>query len=228
MIEQKQSPQRDNSLKWIIAAIAGIGFLVWIASLGGTNTDAVSSSAPQSTEANNTLESTEAELRPPQPMPFDGSAAQRGYRQFQMIAAAHVPGSSEIFSRNCYEAVGKPIDWHQLDRCGAYDALAVRWTEENDDVAGNDDLTYFQSEAAATRYLQAATAGGLAAGQADARWATLQSMALKARLAKRTTEPAVVPMDPDQGADEASPTDDGDSDDGVSDGNAVDPTTQSE
>lgn len=102
-----------------------------------------------------------------------------------MVAATAVPGGSEIFSRNCYEALGKPLDWYQLDRCGAYDALAARWTDENSDVAGQDDLTYFQSETAATRYLHAATAGGLSAADADNRWEALKAMALKAHSPRR-------------------------------------------
>lgn len=207
MIEQKRSPQSDNSFKWILAAIVGIGFLVWVVSLGGTNTDAVSTGTPQTTDAKPALESSQAALTPAQPMPLDRSAAQRGYRQFQVIAAAHVPGGSEIFSQNCYEALGKPFDWHQLDRCGAYDALAVRWTEENDNVAGNDDLTYFQSETAATRYLQAATSGGLPADVADTRWAALQNMALKARLSEEAASSEAATKDTDQDANEVAPAD---------------------
>lgn len=220
MIEPKQSPQGHNPLKWIFAVVLGFGLMVWVANLGRTNTVASSTSTPQSTEINSTLGSTEAALTPVPPLTLDPSAAQRGYRQFQIIAAAHVPGGSEIFSQNCYGALGKPFDWHQLDRCGAYDALAARWTEENDSVAGNDDLTYFQSEAAATRYLRAATSGGLPADQADSRWAALQRMARKARLVKKATEPEVAPVDTDQDGNKATPTDDGGSNEG--DGKAVD------
>ena len=221
MIEPKQSPPSDNPLKWILAAVLGIGSVVWVANLGSTNNAASSASTPQSIDSNSTLESTEATLTPAPPLPLDPSAARRGYGQFQMIAAAHVPGGSEIFSQNCYDALGKPFDWHQLDRCGAYDALAARWTEENDSVAGNDDLTYFQSEVAATRFLKAAASGGLPADQADIRWATLQSMALKARLVEKAAEPEAATMDADQDGDETTPSDNSGSH-GV-DSNATDP-----
>jgi hypothetical protein len=112
-----------------------------------------------------------------------------------MVAAEHVPGSSEIFSRNCYEALGKPFDWHQLDRCGGYDALAVRWTEMNEDTAGQDDLSYFQSETAATRYAQAALTGGLKVEEADQRWSAIQKIAAKSRLAAPKPPEVVLPPD---------------------------------
>lgn len=209
MIEEKQSPQGDSPFKWILALIVGIGFFVWLANRADTNTSASSTSNLQSTKTESTLENSQAALTPAQPLPLDPTAARRGYEQFRMIAAAHVPGASEIFSQNCYEALGKAFDWRQLDRCGAYDALAVHWTEQNDSIAGNDDLTYFQSETAATRYLQAATSGGLPAGQADTRWAALQSTALKVRLEKKAARPEATPPDGDQNADEVPPAHDG-------------------
>jgi len=224
MIEQDRSSQGGNPLKWILAAAGGIGFVAWMANLDSKSATVATTPSAQSSETNSTLESSEAALSPPPPLPLDQSAARRGYAQFRMIAAAQVPGGSEIFSQNCYDALSKPFDWHQLDRCGAYDALAVRWTEDNDGAAGNDDLTYFQSETTATRYLNAATSGGLPADQADVRWAALQTMADKARLATKAAEPQAAPMDTDKDGDDVARAGDGSSDAG--NGVAPDPAKQ--
>jgi hypothetical protein len=159
---------------------------------------------------------------PVSPLPLDKSAAQRGYAQFRLVAASHVSGGSEIYSENCYAALRQPFDWHQLDRCGAYDALAVRWTEQNDSVAGNDDLTYFQSEAAATRFLRTATSAGLAADQADQRWATLQKMALHVRIPTSAPLAAGSSSVDDGVSDEDNATVKNSTDD-ANDANVVDP-----
>jgi hypothetical protein len=223
MNEQKQGAQGKDSIKWIFGTILGIGVLIWVASLSstGVNTDTNSVSGLQST--NSDSGATQASPTPEAPLPLDPSAAKLAYRQFKTIAAAQVPGGSEIFSENCYAALGKPFDWHQLDRCGAYDALAVHWTEENEAVAGNDDLTYFQSETAATRFLQAATSGGLPADQADIRWAALQSMAAKAHIPTKSQNSG----DSSQGAGGLD-THDANPSNGEGDGNTLEPSLNSD
>jgi hypothetical protein len=182
-----------NGFGWVLAGIAGIGLIAWISSGSNTNSSATTTTA--SNDAAD-LENAEANLSTPTPappMPLDVSAAQRGYAQFRKLSSLGGDGSAQIYSRNCYDLLRKTFDWHQLDRCGGFDALASRWADEGDSVDG-DALTYFQSEAAATRYLQVASANGLPATEADQRWAKLQSMAQKTRL---SSAPKMVlePMD---------------------------------
>lgn len=172
----------DARLGCILAVIVGIGLLFWATS----QKDLGTTPPPVTGDAGGNLALVEQPETASPPLPLNPRAARRGYAQFQKLAAASVPGSSEIFSRNCYEALAKPFDWRQLDRCGAFDALAARWTTENEDVAGEDDLAYFQSETAATRFLQAATGAGLPAQAADERWASLQAMAGRIHLARKS------------------------------------------
>jgi len=171
-----------NRFGWILAGIVGIGIIAWIGS-SGTNT---TTSAPTTTSPDNAvgLEDAEANLSvaaPAPPMPLDVSSAQRGYAQFRKLSTLGADGSAQIYSRNCYDALGKAFDWHQLDRCGGFDALATRWTDEGQGV-DMGALSYFQSETAATRYLQVASANGLPPTDADQRWAKILSMAQKTRL----------------------------------------------
>jgi len=203
MPEAQPSSTIDKNFGCILAAFIGIALLVWFANSGSSNSSASSNSSDPTATAN--LEEPEVAVATP-PLPLDPGAALHGTAQFKMVAAEHVPGSSEIFSRNCYEALGKPFNWHQLDRCGGYDALAVRWTEMNEDTAGGDDLSYFQSEAAATRYTKAAIAGGLKAEGADHRWSTIQKIAAKSRLAVPKPPPEALAQ-PD-GNNEQNPSDD--------------------
>ncbi|MFL6546495.1 MAG: hypothetical protein ACJ8LM_15135 [Candidatus Udaeobacter sp.] len=198
MAELKPGKQNGSQFGCLAAGILGVGFLLWAVGQKDAGTSALNSASAYDGNLSTTAEATAS---PQPPAPLDVRAARRAFGQFRMVAAAHVPGSSEIFSQNCYEGLTKPISWYELDRCGAYDALAVRWVQENDSTAGNDDLTYFQSETAATRYLQEATRGGLLADQADTRWATLQSMALKTTLVRQAAAPVEAtppPMNDDE------------------------------
>ena len=168
-------------LGWILAAGLGFGFLIWVASAndsGSSANNTMNADMNVAVDAN-----TATEAAPTAPLPLDVSAAGRGYGQFRLVSAVHDSASPQIYSRNCYDALGKAFDWHQLDRCGGFDALAARAIEQ-DDSADDDEVTYFQSEAAATRFLQAATTAGLDTTEADERWSKLQQMALKAKLPK--------------------------------------------
>lgn len=120
------------------------------------------------------------------PLPMDASAVQRGASQLRLVASLDLPGSRQIFSQNCYDALAKQFDWHQLDRCGGFDALAVRWIEQSTSLT-EGELEYFQSEAAATRFLTAATTNGLAGSDADIRWAALASSTRKLALPRQAT-----------------------------------------
>ena len=149
----------------------------------------------------------EASVQPGEPLPLDASAVNRGAGQLKIVASLDLPGSRQIFSQNCYDALSKTFDWHQLDRCGGFDALAVRWIETN--TASEGEAEYFQSEAAATRFLSAATANGLVGGEADVRWANLEASVRKVVLPR---PPAVANGDSDTDVAMDGETSEGDGD----------------
>jgi len=115
------------------------------------------------------------------PIPLDASAVVRGGSQLRLVASLDLPGSRQIFSQNCYDALAKAFDWHQLDRCGSFDALTVRWSDQSTSLTA-EELEYFQSETAAMRYLTIAISNGLAGHDADMRWASLETVANKLNL----------------------------------------------
>jgi len=196
-----QPPDKSaNRSGWILAGIVAIGVIVWISS--STNTTTTATSATPSSNSDAGLEGAAANLTttaPAPPVPLDVRAAEHGHTQFRKLSVLGADGSAQIYSRNCYDSLSKSFDWHQLDRCGGFDALATRWTDESDSV-DSDALTYFQSETAATRYLQVASANGLPATDADQRWARIQAMAQKTRLGS-APKVAIEPMDNDTEAD---------------------------
>lgn len=165
--------------------IMGLIVVLFVGASSCSKGDDQSSSWATDGNYEQTAENLEAATEATAPLPMDPSAVRRGASQLKLIASLDLPGSSQIFSQNCYDALAKAFDWHQLDRCGGFDALAVRWTEQSATV-GESELEYFQSEAAATRYLTIATTNGLAGSEADIRWSNLESAARKLPIPKRT------------------------------------------
>ena len=188
-----QSDQTGSSgLGWLAVLVIIVIFL--LATCGrkeASNTDSnLVPAAPESLVVNDVAA---AALEPPSPL--DMSAVKRGYGQWRLVAKVKLADSSEVYSRNCYEALEKTFDWHQLDRCGGFDALATRWVDES--TSSTDaELTYFQTETTATRYLAAATAHGLPADQADLRWATLEAV-VKAVKLPSAAAPAITATETD-------------------------------
>ena len=173
-----QSQQTGGSgLGWIAGLIiAGILLL----GMCGKN-ETASSDDNLVTADSGSLVVNEAAPTAEPPAPLDMSAVKRGNGQWRIVAKTQLADSSEIYSRNCYEALGRAFDWHQLDRCGGFDALAARWVDEIESST-EAELSYFQSETTASRYLAAATSHGLPPDQADVRWAKLQAAAKAAKL----------------------------------------------
>lgn len=96
-----------------------------------------------------------------------------------------------IYSQNCYDALTHDFTWSKLDRCGAVDLLSVRAASSLDAEGLGAEVTYFESEAAAGRYLAAATKAGQDAAAADARLEELRRLTDRAILPVR--KPVVTP-----------------------------------
>jgi hypothetical protein len=177
-----QQPQGSGAkwLGWGVAGIVGLGILASISSEPSpkplTNLSAQSDGTGES--ANEAEQASPAEL--------DAQAMNKGARQFKMVAKLNLPGSSLIFSQNCYDSLDKSFDWKQLDRCGGFDELAARWAEESDQPT-SEELTYFGREQAATRYLAAATTHGLETSDADKRWERIGSAVAKLSLPRHAS-----------------------------------------
>ena len=166
------APDQDSgkTLGWIIAGVIGFGVIASIVGSGNGRpaADPIASSDYE-TAADNLL----APAQPETPIPLNKIAVKRGQTQMKLVAGLDLSGAAKIFSQNCYDALSRKFDWHQLDRCGGFDATAGRWTEDHIAVT-TAEADWFQSESAAARYLSAATSNGLPPSEADNRWEAIE------------------------------------------------------
>jgi hypothetical protein len=95
-----------------------------------------------------------------------------------------------IYSQNCYDGLAHSFTWAKLDTCGAFDMLAVRSIADAATTSLVNEAGYFQSEAAAGRYISAATAAGAPADGADTRLSALQTRVGQASLVGRRSPSA--------------------------------------
>jgi len=91
-----------------------------------------------------------------------------------------------IYSQNCYDSLTREFTWAKLDRCGAFDLLSVRSLDAEADTPTSES-SYFASEAAAGRYLAAATKAGEKPENADVRLEDLQKRISNIRAVKPVT-----------------------------------------
>jgi hypothetical protein len=140
-----------------------------------------STSAPDNYEQ--AADNLEAAPEVAEPASLNAVAVRKGSAQLRLITSIDLPSAPQIFSKNCYDALSKRFNWTQLDRCGGFDAAAVRLMEVGAFTSGLE-AEYFESETAAGRYLTAATGNGLAASLADERWAALEGLARRVAPAK--------------------------------------------
>jgi len=126
---------------------------------------------------------------PPPPEPLNAASVNRGIVHLRLAVSAEGFPGAMIYSQNCYAALGREFSWAKLDQCGGLDMLAVRSIANADTAALTSEPAYFQSEAAAGRYLAAATGAGEAASEADQRLSQLQARTAHARLVGRRPPP---------------------------------------
>lgn len=158
---------------WVIGGVIGLALVASQCSQTPATTSNSQVSSDVSVEASN---STAVEISVP--VSLDQSAIKRGAAQFRLVAATGIDDAAQIYSQNCFDVLEEVFDWHQLDRCGGFDMVAVRWAESDSD-ASVGAVTYFGSEAAAGRYLAAATTNGQNPTDADLRFEQLRASAGK-------------------------------------------------
>jgi len=117
--------------------------------------------------------------------PISEAGVKQGLAQLRLSEKAESLSGAMIYSQNCYDALSHAFSWTKLDSCGAADLLAVRTVPEIDTAPLDAELKYFGSEAAAGRYLAAATGAGEPADEADRRLSQLQARVGRAPLPVR-------------------------------------------
>lgn len=132
-----------------------------------------------------------AAQKPPSPEPLSAAGVARGTAHLRQVFAAESFSGAMIYSQNCYDALGHEFSWARLDRCGAFDALAVRSAADADMTGFDNEAAWFQSEVAAGRYLSAATGAGEAADEADQRLSNLQTKVARSKAIGLRQGPAV-------------------------------------
>lgn len=157
------------------ALVAGIIFL-FVATRGCSNGN---DSSPQA--AANLMSSNISAAVAAQPArtvePVDVAAAARGFAHLRLAMRAEGFPGAMIYSQNCYDALSRTFSWSGLDRCGGFDMLTARAADDADLSSFPAESGYFAGEAAAGRYLAAATGAGEETGEADARLETLRKRA---------------------------------------------------
>lgn len=129
---------------------------------------------------------TPAAIEPLNPVSMSTGAA-----HFRLAMAAEGISGAMIYSQNCFDALGQDFSWDKLDRCGGFDMLAAKTAEQTEFMGLDNEVAYFQSEAAAGRYLAAATSAGETPERADQRLVDLQSRISRMRPVITASESAL-------------------------------------
>lgn len=138
------------------------------------------SSKPQNASAisnnllDSNLKSAVAAQTPPPVEPLSLKRVKAGQSDFKVADAAEGLSGDMIYSQNCYDALSTEFSWSGLDTCGAFDMRAVASADDADSTLLGKEVAYFEAEAAAGRYLAAATGAGENPDKADQRLSKLQ------------------------------------------------------
>ena len=112
----------------------------------------------------------------PKPQALSTRSAREGIAHFRKVASTSLEGSARLYSLNCYAGLEKAFTWSSLDRCGSFDEIAVQIADRGTGYFTAEERSYFGPEAAAQRYLTAATTAGLSGEEADLRFEKLQAI----------------------------------------------------
>jgi hypothetical protein len=180
-------PQGQGSGKGIAAVVGVILLLGYFAGRERTSSSSEYQSparpmSPMTTSNNSApVEMQYQELQP--------GSAQRGHAHFRLVTQIEGLTGARIYSENCYAALARNFSWNKLDQCGAADLAASRLAASAFSDASAPDLSHFEPETAAARYLSAATGAGASAEVADQRLSALQRL-VERRQVERSTKAA--------------------------------------
>lgn len=125
---------------------------------------------------------------PSPPEPLSSAGVRRGVSRISIAAKEDLAGEM-IYSQNCYDSVARTFSWRKLDECGGFDAEASSTLGDGEPAGAEKEVAWFDTEAAAGRYLKAAVAAGLDTDAADLRLSALQAKVN----AQRQVRPEVAP-----------------------------------
>jgi hypothetical protein len=167
----------DGSAGWMWGG--GIVLLiVLLVGMGKCSSDTGSTNTADSMASNMAAQNISAAISaqgPPAVEPLSEAGVKQGLGHLRVAEKAESLSGAMIYSQNCYDALSHHFSWTKLDSCGAADMLAVRTLPEIDTAPLDPELKYFGNEAAAGRYLAAATGAGEPADEADKRLSQLQA-----------------------------------------------------
>lgn len=169
-------------------ALGAVGVLIFVIAKCASSDGGTSSTPSPTSNAQQAIETAVQAQQPLPVQPLSRLAVARGLANVKLAGVEGRAGEM-IYSQNCYDALGHAFSWSKLDSCGAFDAEVS--SLQGDDVSGAEgsDVSWFQSEAAAGRFLKAAVAAGESADEADQRWSAIQKRADAGRPAIDTAQP---------------------------------------
>jgi hypothetical protein len=171
-----------------------IGFILLVAAASQcSRRDNPANASAADANYSTALSNTVAAQGPAPVQPLSIASVARGISHLRTAFGAEGFSGAMVYSQNCYDALAHQFTWAKLDQCGAFDALAARSIVDADMTDLDNEASWFQSEAAAGRYLAAATGAGEQADEADRRFSDIQTRATRAR----TVGHRMAPPEPD-------------------------------
>jgi hypothetical protein len=171
-----KAPAENNA--GCMAGAAIVGLIVLLVGVSKCSSNTPGNNTADLTASNAAAQNISAAVAaqiPPAVQPLSESVVKQGLAELRKAERAESLSGAMIYSQNCYDALSHQFSWTRLDTCGAADMLAVRTLPEVDVTSLDAEVKYFGSEAAAGRYLAAATGAGEAADEADRRLSQLQA-----------------------------------------------------
>lgn len=189
------TPAKSSKGGWLVLG-AAVVLLFAIGRCSPTQTDTASASDEAS--SGNVQQAIVAAVQAQSPPPVEALSLKAVGRGLSHIRLAEREGAAGemIYSQNCYDALGRTFSWSKLDACGAFDAEAALSMEADETAGVGVETAWFQSEAAAGRFLKAATAAGEPSDEADTRWSALQARVSRKHRAPTSTSPATPAAEP--------------------------------
>ena len=186
----KAKPDRGGV--FVVALV--IGILIAIAKCspstnGGTSTGAAAA-VEEVGNAQQALVAAVAVQVPPPVQKLSARGVRSGASRVSLASREGLAGEL-IYSQNCYDALGRQFTWMKLDECGGFDVEASLSLGEEVSAGSERENAWFDGEAAAGRYLKAATAAGQEADAADNRLAALQAQVGRGHRPAQTARRAV-------------------------------------
>ncbi|QDZ06379.1 hypothetical protein FPZ24_01910 [Sphingomonas panacisoli] len=163
-----------------------------LASLGKCSHTASSNAAAPMNSVSDTLANSISAQDLPPVQPLSKAAVRRGIGHYRVAFTAEGLSGAMIYSQNCYDALARTFSWAKVDSCGAFDMMTIKSMPEEDQPDLSKEISYFDEETAAGRYLKAVTSAGETTDGADKRLSDLQASVAKVPVPKPTATPAEV------------------------------------